>query len=401
MRWIVELFGLLLELYAVYAGLISLLTLIPVKKYSRHAPEKRFAVLIAARDEEKVIGSTVRQLLRQDYPGSLYDVYVIPNNCKDDTAGEAERAGAKVLDCDIPVRDKGQALTFGFKALGDYDAYCVFDADNLVDPAFLSRMNDALCAGARVAKGAQRASNPGESWIAGCYDLYFENFNLLYSRPRSRLKLSAKLMGTGFAVSRGLLEEMGGFHTVTLTEDTEFAVQCGIHGEKVWWVPEAVTYDEQPNAFSVTVQQRRRWSSGVVQTGRKYTGKLIRRMGKTPWLCFDLLMMLLGPVTQTVALVPAAMLVWSALAAGDWTALLGAAASYWVGMTLMALGLCVFGRRNLKEMWSAVLLYPLFLASWYPISVWSVIKPAKVWKTIAHGHKQRTQAAEKQMVCLK
>lgn len=389
MEVFLEICGLLLKLFGIYGGIIALATLLPRLRHPQRGPKTRFAVILAARNEAPVIGRTVRQLLLQNYPRDLYDVYVVPNNCTDDTAFQAASAGAKVLECTVPVRDKGGALAFAFSALKDqgYDAYCVFDADNLVDPAFLSRMNDAFLSGARIAKGVHRASNPGDGWIAGGYDLYFENFHVIYSRPRARLGLSAKLMGTGFAVSRELLEEMGGFQTRTLTEDSEFAIQCALHGERIHYVPDAVTWDEQPLGFRVSCVQRRRWSSGVVQILRLYGGKLLKgcfRPGRRRF-CADALMMLMGPVMQVVGVFPALALVWNAVARGQWLELALGVAGFWLGMTAMALGLAIVGRRKLRPLVPAILLYPLFLATWYPISVWSVLFPAKKWKPIAHG----------------
>ena len=112
--------------------------LLPRRKIPRAEARTRFAVLLAARNEEAVIGRTVQQLLDQHYPRELFDVYVIPNNCTDDTEGVARRAGAQILPCLGTVRNKGDALHGAFAALkqAGYDAYCVFDADNLVDPDF-------------------------------------------------------------------------------------------------------------------------------------------------------------------------------------------------------------------------------------------------------------------------
>ena len=384
-----------LEVFGIYSGVIMVAALLPRKRFPKQPPKTRFAVVIAARNEAPVIGDTVRQLLRQNYPGSLYDIYVVPNNCTDATAEVAARAGATVLECTAPVHDKGGALRFTFQALAhkDYDAYCVFDADNQVAPDFLSRMNDAFLAGARIAKGIHRASNPTDSYLAGCYDLYFENFHLMFSRPRARLGLSAKLMGTGFAVSQELLDEMGGFNTKTLTEDTEFAVLCAIHGERIWYVPDAITFDEQPNDFWVSSIQRRRWSSGVIKTLLAYWPELIRACFKRGrgLFCLDMLVMLLGPIMQFVGVFPALDLVIGAVVHGQWLALGIGIATFWCGMSAMALGLTILGRRKLKGMVKAILLYPWFLLTWYPISVFSVIYPARVWRPIAHGQRRKNR----------
>lgn len=388
MERMMDALSLILKILTVYTAVVSVCFLLPQRKYRRQAPKTRFAVLIAARNEEAVIGHTVTQFLKQTYPKALYDLYIIPNNCTDDTAGAAQRAGAKVLPCTVPVRTKGQVLRWAFRTLEDkaYDAYCIFDADNLVDPDFLARMNDAFCAGARVAKGMQKASNPGETWVAGCYDLYVENFNLLYSRPRGTLGLSAKLIGTGFAVSRELLHETGGFQTVTLTEDTEYAVQCALQGEKVWWVPEALTYDEEPLSFHTSMVQRRRWSSGVMQTFQVYAPKLLKSIftGRSPLLCWDLLTLIAGPMAQVLALIPGLYLLLKTVLAGNWLYIPYAILSFWVGMMATALILAVLGKRPVGKMWKTILLYPLFTASWYPLHILAVFKKAKVWKPIAH-----------------
>lgn len=402
-RWI-DALSLILKIFTLYTAITGLFFLLPQKKYKRCPPKTRFAVLIAARNEEAVIGHTVTQFLKQTYPSDLYDLYIIPNNCTDDTAGVARRAGAKVLPCTVPVRTKGQVLQWAFQTLEPmaYDAYCIFDADNLVDPDFLSRMNDAFCAGARLAKGLQKASNPGETWISGCYDLYVENFNLLYSRPRGTLGLSAKLIGTGFAVSRDLLNEMGGFQTVTLTEDTEFAVQCGLRGEKVWWVPEAVTYDEEPLTFHVSMVQRRRWSSGVMQTAQVYIPRLLKAIftGRHPLLCLDLAVLISGPMFQVLALIPGLYLIWQTLAAGNWLYLVYSIVSFWAGMMGTALLLAVLGKRPVFKMWKTILLYPLFTASWYPLHILAVFKKAKVWKPIAHqGSRPLPQLSSDKAAC--
>ena len=115
-----------------------------IKKYrcpEKTAPRNRFAVLIPARNEENVVGHLVKSLLGQDYPRELFDVIVIPNNCCDNTASAARSAGARVLECTVPVKAKGDVLRYAFDALKNdgYDGYCILDADNLASKNFLHR----------------------------------------------------------------------------------------------------------------------------------------------------------------------------------------------------------------------------------------------------------------------
>ena len=158
---------LLLKAASLWFLAVALFALRKPKRYAVCAPRTRFACLVAARNEEAVIGALVESLKKQDYPDALYDIFVIPNNCTDDTESEALCAGAKIFRCFEPVRCKGDALHEAVAWLlpQHYDAFCVFDADNVADEQFLARMNDAFCAGAQVCKGAMRAKNPYDSWL--------------------------------------------------------------------------------------------------------------------------------------------------------------------------------------------------------------------------------------------
>ena len=74
-------------------------------------------MLIAARNEELVIGPLINSLLAQNYPPELYDIWVIPNNCTDNTARAARGFGARVLECTVPVKSKGEVLRFAYRRL--------------------------------------------------------------------------------------------------------------------------------------------------------------------------------------------------------------------------------------------------------------------------------------------
>ena len=101
---------LLLKAASLWFLAVALFALRKPKRYAVCAPRTRFACLVAARNEEAVIGALVESLKKQDYPDALYDIFVIPNNCTDDTEAAALCAGAKIFRCFEPVRCKGDAL---------------------------------------------------------------------------------------------------------------------------------------------------------------------------------------------------------------------------------------------------------------------------------------------------
>ena len=271
MEWIVMLIkalagtaGGLLALWGGYYLVSGLMCWKGQKPFPIRPARTKFAVLIAARNEELVIGPLINSLLMQDYPPERYDIWVIPNNCTDHTARAAAGFGARVLKCDRPVKSKGEVLRFAYARLRGrrYDAYCVFDADNVVDSRFLREMDLACQSGAGAAQGYRDSKNPYDSVVSGCYSIYYWMMDRFYNQSRAAVGLSAMINGTGFMVAARVLEGMGGWNTHTLSEDLEMTVQCALAGEKVVWVPRAITYDEQPLDYAVSVKQRRRWTSG-------------------------------------------------------------------------------------------------------------------------------------------
>ena len=381
--------SLALKVFTVYFACIAMFALKRPRPYPKAAPATRFAVVVAARNEEAVIGNLVESILNQNYPAHLRDVYVVPNNCTDFTEAAAAASGAHILHCLGSVRGKGDAL---HQALGqlmarDYDAFVVFDADNVADPNFLSRMNDAFQSGARVCKSRMMAANPTRSGVAGCYGLYFAAFDWAFNRPRAALGLSAKLVGTGFAVHREVLEALGGWNTRTIAEDAEFAAQCAGLGVRVHWVYEALTYDEAPEGFLTSLRQRKRWCSGVMQVARQEVGKLWAGNSLHTALRWDMTMFLLAPFAQ--ALSGVFLGVGAALDAPELVMavplLLAGAGLAYGGMAALGALLCFLGGYGLRGMGRTVLVFPVFMASWLPLQVISLFKDTKRWHAIQHS----------------
>lgn len=111
--------------------------------------------------------------------------------------------------------------------------------------------------------------------------------------------LSSKLVGTGFAVHRSVLEQSGGWNSATIAEDAEFAAYLAETGTRVWFVPEAVTYDEAPTSVRVSLRQRRRWSSGIMDVAQARAGALARSAFAGGGMrALDMLAMLTQPFCQ-------------------------------------------------------------------------------------------------------
>ena len=388
----------LLILYGAYYFSIALFAIKKCDPSEPFRPRHKFAILIAARNETAVIGSLVESLKKQAYPSELYEIFVIPNNCTDNTEETAQLAGATILKCNRQVRSKGQVMSFAFEYFAlnqkDFDAFCIFDADNLVDPGFLREMNNLLCTGAKAAQGKRESKNPSDTVISACYSIYYYNLNRFYNHARSIIGLSSVVNGTGFMVSTEAIEKLGGWHTMTITEDLEFTAQCALAGIRIHWAPGAVVYDEQPLTFHQSWYQRMRWSSGMQHCLAAYQKPLLRAVIKNrDAYCLDILLMFLATHMQLLSVVSFLLTVSLTIARVDYSLfpqtdlafrlLISFDTSYLISVG-MAIAVLLLEGKSIKKMRKGILCTWFFLISWIPINCICLIKKTNDWHAIDH-----------------
>ena len=262
--------GWIIVIYWLYQLIISACALIqfkekPLIKNKKH----KFMMILPAHNESAVIGSLIESLQALDYPKELYDIYVIADNCTDNTAQIAKDLGAIVYErFDEKKKTKGFALNWflgqKIEEDADYDAFCIFDADNIVDVNFLKNMNKKLCQGEDVVQGYRDIKNPTDNWITAGYAIFYWTMNRMYHLARYNLGLSPLINGTGFMVRFDVIKPEG-WVTKTLTEDIEFSLKRIIKGKRLGWAVDAIVYDEQPLGFKQSWKQRTRWTVGHIQ----------------------------------------------------------------------------------------------------------------------------------------
>lgn len=270
-----------------------------IKKYPESTP-KKLAILIAARNEECVIRDLINSMISQDYPKESYDVFLVADNCTDNTAAVAREAGAIVYERHNKTEiGKGYALDYLIKKIeadfGDafYDAYIVFDADNTAEPNYLSEMNKAYSAGYDVVTSYRNASNYGKHWRAGGQGMYFLRDARVLNLARTRFGANTFVTGTGFLFSSELCRRYGGWPFHMLTEDGEFTMHNTVNSVKTAYCNDAIFYDEQAVDVRTSWNQQLRWCRGGLQIFSKYLPKLFRGLFSKRFLAsFDMMMCL-------------------------------------------------------------------------------------------------------------
>ena len=173
----------------------------------------RYAVIISARNERLVIGQLVESIKKQNYPKELIDVFVVADNCSDDTAKIARKAGAIVYErTNKDLVGKGYALDYIFKIIiqeykeKGYEGYFIFDADNILDRNYILEMNKLFDNGYKVITSYRNSKNFNSNWISAGYALWFLRESKYLNNARMILNTSCAISGTGFLVSDEIIK---------------------------------------------------------------------------------------------------------------------------------------------------------------------------------------------------
>lgn len=358
-----------------------------------------FAVLICARNEQAVIADLIASLRQQTYRDGQVRIFVMADNCTDETARIAREAGAVVYErFNQQLKGKGYALEALLERIrADYpegfDGYFVFDADNILSPDYIEQMNRTFSDGHEIVTSYRNSKNYGDNWISAGYALWFLRESRYLNHARSLLHTSCAVGGTGFLFSRAVLEETGGWPFHTLVEDIEFSVYEITRGRKIAFCPDAVLYDEQPSSFRQSWRQRSRWAKGALQVFSRYKKDLGKGILRGSFSCFDIAM----------STMPAFILSAGGIFCNIFLAVRGAAAGDNLLIALqsvtemlfnMYLTMFVIGAVTTATEWRMIrasagkkLLYlftfPLFMFTYIPIAV-SVLFLRVEWKPIEH-----------------
>lgn len=368
----------------------------------------KYAVLIAARNEESVIGDLLESINSQDYPSELIDTYVIADNCTDHTAAIAQAYGAKVIiRHNLDKIGKGFALNYAFNKLDNdigieyYEGYMVFDADNIIDKHFVKEINAVFDDGYRVVTSYRNSKNYDNNWISSGYALWFLRESKYLNGARMLFHTSCAISGTGFLVSSEIIKSDTGWKYHLLTEDIEFTIDKAINKELIGYSERSVLYDEQPIDFKTSWNQRMRWTKGFYQVMKNYGVKLlVTGIKNRSFQCYDMF--------ATVA--PATLLTISMFTLNLSVLLYGLANNLHVISVLalnelviavvnMYLSLFAVGLLTLATEWKNIqstvykkiyylFTFPLFMFTYGPIAIAALFSKV-TWKPIKHTYNEK------------
>ncbi len=363
--------------------------------------DMRYAVLISARNEEHVISNLIDCIHNQTYPTELIDIWLVADNCTDNTAQVVRNLGCHVIERhNTELVGKGYALTYLLDHMIDsgladtYDAYFVFDADNKLDNHYFEEMNKAFHSGFKILTSYRNSVNLADNWVSSGSALWFIRESRFLNNSRMLFGSSCHVGGTGFMFSKEIMKRNRGWKFHLLTEDLEFTIDSVLHGDRVGYCGSAILYDEQPVTFAQSWRQRLRWSKGFLQVFRYYGPALIRRAVRERDFSAVDFTLLLCPFTVLGVMRMVLGLLFAAFGFVSWQSQLSSLANWSGGIVLAVLGMMalagltiVVERKQIgatnQELLAYVMSFPIYMLSYVPISFQAIFSKAQ-WKPIEH-----------------
>lgn len=283
------------------------------KELKRQETKGNFAILIPARNESRVIRYLLEALQTQNYDKNKISAYIMVTDQKDETIEIAKNFSIvkDVLVVPKNLNNKGKTLDICLKKLQSegkfFDAYFIFDADNVPEKDFLLKMNDVYQLGYDIGVGRRVNKNPKSGWVANNSILTFSFINSLNNKFRNKIGSSVTVSGSGLYISGSLIRKWGGFPFQSLTEDYELSRYCLVNNIKSFYYERAQVKDEQPEKLSQSNTQRLRWIKGHNDVDNKYNPILFKQVfsfKEEHWfLKFDYLFNLVPAILILVGLV--------------------------------------------------------------------------------------------------
>lgn len=255
------------------------------------------SVLVPAHNEGKVIGKTVESLLLLDYPRDKMELIVINDNSSDDSKDILQSIKNKyrnynftIINTDSTTGGKGKsnALNIGYQsAKGDFIA--IYDADNTPEKTALRYLIQTIVKDDRLGAviGKFRTRNKHKNILTKFINIETLSFQWIAQAGRRQLLGLCTIPGTNFVLRRTTIEKLGGWDTKAIAEDTEISFRIYKMGQRITYVPQSVTWEQEPETMNVWIKQRTRWVKGNIYVLVKYIKSLFK--GKQNRVIFDIL----------------------------------------------------------------------------------------------------------------
>ena len=300
---------------------------------NREAATSRVTILVPVYNEEAVIESAVRSLLALDYPA--YDILIVDDGSTDRTHEIVSALAGQYGDVNVQVvhknnGGKASALNTGIQMATSPFILCMDGDSRLTADTLQHAMPHFTDPRVGAVAGNVKVVNRNNLWTRLQALEYIEGLNLA-RRAQGFLHAVNIIPGPIGVFRRETLVAVGGYDTDTYAEDADLTLKILTNGWHVVYEEGAVAWTEAPENYLDLVQQRYRWTRGILQALSKRGAWLLRpRQGLLVWASL-MAMLFEAVVWPAVNVLVNLLFVVAALSAGAMTGVF----SWWILLTML------------------------------------------------------------------
>lgn len=256
--------------------------------YSSFAEKKKIAILIPSYKEDNIIIATASKAMQQDYPTEFFDVFVIADKLQKETIQKMRALPVNVVEVKFEISMKAKSIHEAVNQIADkgYDIAMVLDADNVMSPGCLEKVNHAFHRGFKAVQCHRVAKNKNNA-IAMLDVISEEINNNLFRRGQRALGFSSSLIGSGMAFEFETFRKIFNLPDILNNpgEDREIDLQLMKDDIVVEFIDNALVYDEKVSSSAVFEKQRLRWLEAQLNNLKRFFDRDIYAMAnkKTYW----------------------------------------------------------------------------------------------------------------------
>lgn len=272
---IIAIWGLMfINIFLSIGGIIYMLKVnrtdgkIPLKEYPM------VSIMVPAHNESIVIRRTVLALLNFDYPEDKYEIIVINDNSTDNSAEVLKKIQENypsrkliVINTDHQVGGKGKSNALNIAlSVAKGSVIAIYDADNTPAPDALRILVENLMSDEKLGAviGKFRTRNRNASLLTRFVNIETLAYQCMNQAGRYYFFKLCTIPGTNFVIRRSIINQMGGWDTKALAEDTEISFRIYRMGYYIKFMPLAVTWEQEPQKLMQWFKQRTRWAKGNI-----------------------------------------------------------------------------------------------------------------------------------------
>jgi cellulose synthase/poly-beta-1,6-N-acetylglucosamine synthase-like glycosyltransferase len=231
--------------------------------------KRKLALLLPGHNEELIIHHTIRSAVNAGQP--LRDIYVVDDNSNDRTYWRAVTWLGEANVLSVERSGKAGAIAKAIKHFNieeEYEWLHIADADSVFGRHYFRIFRQKLSPKYIAACGFVQTIK--SNWISHYRTYLYTFFQSIHRRLQFWLGVISVLPGPTTVLRTDILQDLD-FFAGTLTEDFDITIQLHRmhHGKHILFVPEAVTYTQEPRTLSDFYKQISRWHRGFFQVMKR------------------------------------------------------------------------------------------------------------------------------------